>query len=290
MAQDLPAPVNVTKAGSDRRTTISTTNMNVGQVVRTGRVGPRPRPFAPGMTIPEVGPIATDNTPASPDANVDIGDKGVAGGLTLRDRDDRPVISLNGLSGTVTLGTGRGAAGQLVLRSNQNGPVVMANGKDGRITFLDARLNRTMVIDGVLGDIQLIGADCAEDFDVAIEAEPGSVMCAGDDNRLHPCLEEYDTRVVGVVSGAGGLRPALRLDRGAGDPGRQPLALAGKVFCLVDADRHPVRVGDLLTTSSTEGHAMRATSSDRSFGAVLGKSLAALTSGRALIPVLVSLQ
>ena len=37
-----------------------------------------------------------------------------------------------------------------------------------------------------------------------------------------------------------------------------PLALVGKVYCKVNAQYAPVEVGDLLTTSPTLGHAMRA--------------------------------
>jgi hypothetical protein len=64
----------------------------------------------------------------------------------------------------------------------------------------------------------------------------------------------------------------------------------GKVFCLVDATRMPVRVGDLLTSGEKEGHAMRAVDAKRAFGAVLGKALAPLKSKCALTPILVTLQ
>jgi hypothetical protein len=71
---------------------------------------------------------------------------------------------------------------------------------------------------------------------------------------------------------------------------RLPLALTGKVWCKVDADYGAVEVGDMLTTSSTPGHAMRATDQARAFGAVIGKALGGLKAGRSLIPVLASLQ
>jgi hypothetical protein len=99
----------------------------------------------------------------------------------------------------------------------------------------------------------------------------------------------YDRRVAGIMSGAGTYRPGLVLDRQDG-PSRRPLALTGKVWCRVDADSGSIEVGDLLTTSATPGHAMRAADPSRAFGAVVGKALANLVSGRGLIPVLVSLQ
>jgi hypothetical protein len=64
----------------------------------------------------------------------------------------------------------------------------------------------------------------------------------------------------------------------------------GKVFCKVDADHGNVEVGDLLTTSPTEGHAMRADRVAAAFGTVIGKSLQPLDQGRGLIAVLVALQ
>jgi hypothetical protein len=91
-----------------------------------------------------------------------------------------------------------------------------------------------------------------------------------------------------VISGAGSLRPGIVL--GAGGAGRQPVALAGRVCCRVDASFASIDVGDLLTTSATPGHAMRATDPQAAFGAVLGKSLGALRAGTGLVPVLVALQ
>ncbi|GID94121.1 hypothetical protein Adi01nite_35330 [Amorphoplanes digitatis] len=145
---------------------------------------------------------------------------------------------------------------------------------------------------GVLGDIKLVGgADLAEEFDVVgdVPADPGTVVVLVGGDNVQVSDRPYDRRVAGVVSGAGDLRPGLILDRRSG-PGRRPLALSGKVWCKVDADQGAVEVGDLLTTSPTPGHAMRATDRERSFGAVIGKALGPLDSGLGLIRVLVALQ
>jgi hypothetical protein len=64
----------------------------------------------------------------------------------------------------------------------------------------------------------------------------------------------------------------------------------GKVFCRIDASYGAVQAGDLLTTSPTEGHAMKASDRRRAFGAVLGKALRAWSEGRGLVPILVTLQ
>lgn len=142
-------------------------------------------------------------------------------------------------------------------------------------------------------DIILEGAaDCAEHFDVACgdDVAPGTVLVIGKAGELEESVQPYDRRVAGVVSGAGDFRPGIILDQRQGAPKRQPIALIGKVFCKVDADAAPIEVGDLLTTSSTPGHAMKAQDPSRAFGALLGKALRALPAGQGLIPVLVALQ
>jgi hypothetical protein len=69
-----------------------------------------------------------------------------------------------------------------------------------------------------------------------------------------------------------------------------PLALVGKVYCKVDANHSSIEIGDILTTSATIGHAMKATDPFKAFGAVIGKALGTLKDGCDLIPVLVTLQ
>jgi hypothetical protein len=143
----------------------------------------------------------------------------------------------------------------------------------------------------VTGDIKLSGADLAEQFQVDDPAGivAGSVVIAAGPDHVRLSDRPYDRRVVGVVSGAGTNRPGLILDHQPGDS-RRPLALTGKVWCLVDADHAPVETGDLLTTSPTPGHAMKASDPGRAFGAVLGKALGQMSSGQGLIQVLIALQ
>jgi hypothetical protein len=136
----------------------------------------------------------------------------------------------------------------------------------------------------------LLNADAAEEFDVEDGAEPGMVMVLAEDGSLAVSEQPYDTRVAGVVSGAGCYRPGLILDRRDTGRERAPIALMGKVFCFAEATDAPIVAGDLLTTSTHRGYAMRIGDRGRAIGAVLGKALAPLRSGRGLIPVLVTLQ
>lgn len=148
----------------------------------------------------------------------------------------------------------------------------------------------------VTGDIRLVNADCAEDFDIAglTAAAPGTVMVLdADGGGLRPSTHAYDRRVAGVVSGAGDFKPGIVLDKQdvrAGRANRQPIALMGKVFCQVDGQFGAIAAGDLLTTSPTPGHAMKAGDAQQAFGAVIGKALRPFAGGRGLLPILIALQ
>ena len=96
---------------------------------------------------------------------------------------------------------------------------------------------------------------------------------------------------MGVVSGAGDFRPALILgDLPKNKNSGVAIALVGRVYCLVDATYGPVNAGDMLTTSRTSGHAMKASDREKAFGTVIGKSMGRLHEGRGLVLTLVSLR
>jgi len=144
----------------------------------------------------------------------------------------------------------------------------------------------------VTGDIKLINGDCAEDFDIleAEQIEPGTVMVIDKMGTLQQSWQAYDKKVAGVVSGAGGYKPGIVLDKQQSQKQRQSIALLGKVYCKVDAQYGAIEVGDLLTTSPTSGHAMKADNPQKAFGAVIGKALRPLEAGQGLIPILIALQ
>ena len=249
----------------------------------------------------------TDNTDGSK-ASVHL-DGGI-GTIFLRNAGQNRV-TLDATSGNVHVG-GNGAKGDLFVYSNSvaapfadnlvgsNASIHLDGQDDGRIVIRrrvkqpDTSLvfKDAIVLDGKTGDISLDNADCAEDFEVADlnEATPGTVMVLGDAARLQPSDRPYDRKVVGIVSGAGDLRPGIVLGREAGSTGRRAISLTGRANCKVDAQYAPVEIGDLLTTSCTRGHAMKVVDEQAAFGAVIGKALAPLVSGSGLLPVLVALQ
>jgi hypothetical protein len=146
----------------------------------------------------------------------------------------------------------------------------------------------------VTGDVILLnsgGADCAEDFDLRAgdeKATPGTVLIISDSGALTVSTEEYDSRIAGVISGAGDLRPAIVLNRIDSKQSRAAVALIGRTYCKVDATFAPIRPGDLLTTSPTAGHAMKVLDRTRAVGAILGKALDGIETGCGLIQILVS--
>lgn len=144
----------------------------------------------------------------------------------------------------------------------------------------------------VTGQIKTPNADCAEYFEAKSKEliEPGTVMVVNNESQLELGVEPYDKHVVGVVSGASNIRPGLILGKQLGQPNSLLIALLGRVYCKVDADYAAIEVGDLLTTSLTPGHAMKATDPIKAFGTTLGKAMASLREGHGMIPILVALQ
>lgn len=139
------------------------------------------------------------------------------------------------------------------------------------------------------------GSDIAEPFSVDQKAgiEPGMVVAIDPENagKLRLCNAPYDSQVAGIVSGAGGVKPGVTMKQaGTLADGELPVALTGRVYCWCDASGGPIKPGDLLTTSSVPGHAMKATDRQRAFGATLGKAMTSLHEGRGLVLVLVNLQ
>lgn len=133
-----------------------------------------------------------------------------------------------------------------------------------------------------------------QDASTQLEVEPGMVVSIDPNHvgELRIAGRAYDSTVAGIVSGANGVNVGLTLTQaGSVADGKHPIAMTGRVWCFVDADANgAIQAGDLLTTSDTPGHAMKATDRERMTGAVIGKAMSSLDSGRGLVLVLVNLQ
>ncbi len=110
-------------------------------------------------------------------------------------------------------------------------------GQPGRLLISDSDGNHSIQLDGNSGifvggeGIAVLGGDCAEEFDVVdpTRAEPGTVMCIGNDGRLQPCDQSSDSRVAGVRLGrrrhktgpSNGCAPVPRRERPRADRARR---------------------------------------------------------------------
>jgi len=229
--------------------------------------------------------VTGDNTAGGPSGrfttNVDFGaNANVAGNVNSQ--------------GNVNAAGNVNAGGNLNAGMDVHARSVNAQGNVNAAGNVNARGNLNAEGDVNCHNIHVSGGDCAEEFDVDRASDPaiapGTVMVLGDEGNVRPSRSAYDRRVAGVVSGAGHYKPGVIFDHKAASPGRVPVALLGKVFCHVDATYASIEIGDLLTTSDTPGHAMKASDPARAFGAVIGKALQPLPEGRGLVPILVALQ
>ncbi|WP_457667561.1 hypothetical protein [Thiolapillus sp.] len=176
----------------------------------------------------------------------------------------------------------------------------------GYIQLYDSAGNATITLDGETGGDGRIttqelaitgGSDFSEQFDInspVTPVEAGMLVSIDPQNpgKLIPSNEPYDRKVAGIVSGAGGVKPGMMMGQsGTIADGEYPVALTGRVYALVDTrEGGEIRPGDLLTTSSVPGHAMKATNAEKRSGAIIGKAMTSLKEGKGLVLVLVSLQ
>ncbi len=234
--------------------------------------------------------------------------------LSNKDADGAGGIELMRAGGERTLRLsgdleGNGKGGLLLFSSNGTTEKVRIVGSrfgtgGGYAEFTDKNGNVTVQINGdnngegrITAQVLEItgGADLSENFDISSklsEPEAGMIVCIDPQRsgELRVSDEPYDRSVAGVVSGAGGVRPGMLMgQQGTRADGRHPVALSGRVYCRVDADFGAIKPGDLITTSKTPGHGMKADPT-RAPGAVVGKAMTSLAGGRGLVLVLVSLQ
>jgi hypothetical protein len=134
-------------------------------------------------------------------------------------------------------------------------------------------------------------ADVAERIATADALKPGDVVeidpsTAG---RFRKSRSAYSTMAAGIVSTAPAIALANRGELTDGDS-RPMLALVGRVPVNATSEGGAIHVGDLLTTSSTPGYAMRCQDRTKCAGAIVGKALQTLSSGTGQVEALVTLQ
>lgn len=140
------------------------------------------------------------------------------------------------------------------------------------------------------GGTAMGGADLAEII------ASGDRLLAGDVVEIDPAAsgrfrrsqEPESAAVAGVISTDPGVTMNMRSAAAEEDPGPR-LALVGRVPVHVTDENGTIHPGDLLVSSSTPGHAMKAPENSRA-GTVIGKALECHPAGTGTIEMLVMLR
>lgn len=155
------------------------------------------------------------------------------------------------------------AGNRLVLGMHPTADKNVAN--DTQVLLIDSatgnigiqRLPDTTATDyelAVQGTIYASGGDLAENILVETGVGPGDVVVIAedDDKKLKKSDRPYDPTIAGVISTDPGFCLAEKKE------GYQPLALTGQVPVKATTENGPIKRGDLLTSSSKPGYAMKA--------------------------------
>lgn len=100
--------------------------------------------------------------------------------------------------------------------------------------------------------------DIAELFPVTGDVQQSEVVCINTEGKAEQCRNEYDSKVLGVVS----TNPAIIIEGeevilgNYNETAKKPIALKGRVPVKVDCS-NPISRGDLLVSSSRKGYAMK---------------------------------
>ncbi len=180
--------------------------------------------------------------------------------------------------------------GFMVNQAGASGDIAVFQSNDADVARIDK--NGTGYFNG---GTQSSGADVAEAF--AVEGlraayEPGDVLVISTrtDRTVEKSWEAYSTLVTGVFA----TKPGVLLTERSLDESLEdlvPMGVVGVIPTKVTGEGGPIKRGDLLVTSSTPGHAMKADPSKLGFGMVLGKALENFDGqGAGLIKVLVNVK
>lgn len=197
--------------------------------------------------------------------------------------------------GSLTVAAVGSAGTALVIGSNGGDLIRACSGITGARTCGDLELRVTG--DGNVradGSFFAGGADFAELVSIASgvdNLESGDVLAISPDTDRAVVLASVpnSTALMGVYSTKAGF---VGSEFGAEQSGETSnyvmVAIMGIVPVKVSAENGPIHRGDLLTTSATPGHAMKATSFEA--GTLLGKAMGELESGTGMIEVFLVLR
>lgn len=207
-----------------------------------------------------------------------VQDNGNVGIGTANPGEKLDVVGNVTIDGDVTINGKLGTKGQP--------PVAAHRGWAGGIRTWDLEVEGTFWASRTSVD----PPDLAENYPSDMDLEPGEVVCLDEnEDRIVMSKKPNDPLVVGVVSTEPGF--TLNAKRDTKETKMFPVALCGRVPCKVVDENGPIRRGDLLTSSSTPGHAMKANPlNDEKLlcsGTIIGKAIGKFESGKGVIDIFV---
>lgn len=228
--------------------------------------------------------------PTSNGAGVMVQDQGLgdAGNFTINNGSNTSAVlraTTNG-TGTAIFANHTGASGNIAIFQSSSANVARI-AKNGQGFFNGGTVNS--------------GADVAEMFDVEggkNDYEPGDVLIISEstDRTVEKSNAPNSTKVAGVYA----TKPGVLLTEKSIEENLDelvPMGVVGVIPTKVCLENGPIKRGDLLVTSSTKGHAMKAVPviingvEIYPTGAILGKALENFESGdKGLIKVLVNVK
>lgn len=169
------------------------------------------------------------------------------------------------------------------------GVIALTQGGGGQFIYSDGSVQST-AWNGVL-----FGGDYAESVNVSgarDDYQPGDVLVIDptSEGKFLKSSVPYSTAVTGIYSTKPGVVGRRQLTARTRMKEEVPMAMTGIVPTKVSAENGPIRPGDLLVTSSTSGYAMRGSDRTRMLGAVIGKAIGHLDTGKGVIEAVVTLQ
>jgi len=191
-----------------------------------------------------------------------------------------------GAGGGTSVAGGAGGSGVVIIRYvTVNNPIKVSIGSSNTPT-------NTLGVYGTIGASGTITGsttpDIAETIKAAADVEAADVVVADPDQpeSVIKSSKPYDPTVLGVISDGTSAFLINSYSYSEGGPlTGKPLVLAGRVPVKVTNDGVAIKPGDELTTSSTPGHAMKATHS----GPTIGKALASFDGASGTVLALINL-
>jgi hypothetical protein len=221
--------------------------------------------------------------------------------LLLTGRNGQPVpdltlvgnrINLNGsVRGTGSFSGGETTKGWALGGGGQKDHWLRLTENPGAGPYHDLAVNSFYAAGAQRFDLAEVTPVCADD-----QLEQGDVVVIDreDGTRVRRSMRSYDPAVYGIVSS---YQQAAMVIGGFGGPEQMihardklPIALVGRVKLKVCGEAGPIRVGDLLTSSSMPGRAMCCADPAGHPGAIVGKALEPFSGETGTITALVTLQ